>query len=341
MATPAADGLHMPAEWEPHARCWMEWPCREALWREQIEAARDATAMVARAIARFEPVTMVARPELAGDARIRCGGEVEVFPLAHDDSWMRDNGPTFVVDGQGGVGGVDWRFNGWGGKYPDCADDAAVPKAVLAQLGMRRYTAPLVLEGGAVHVDGEGTLLATEQCVLNPNRNPELAREDMERLLQSYLGVSKIIWLGEGLEDDETDGHVDNVACFARPGVVLALTSRDAADGNHRALSENLDRLRGATDSAGRRLEVIEVGQPARRDGPQGRLPLSYLNFYIANDAVILPSFGDPEDERARRTIAEAFAERRVVQLPASTLTLGGGGIHCITQQQPSGAALG
>jgi agmatine deiminase len=339
MATPAEDGFIMPAEWHPHDRCWMAWPCREALWGERLDAAREASAEVARAIATFEPVTMIANPEYLAEVSLRCGASVACLPMAHDDCWMRDNGPTFVVDGNGGVAGIDWRFNAWGEKYRPYDRDAAVAQAVLEHLELPRYAPPLVLEGGAIHVDGEGTLLTTEQCLLNPNRNPDLSKAEIEALLGAHLGVRQVIWLGQGLEDDETDGHVDNLACFVRPGVVLVLSTEDPEDGNYAALADNLARLRAAKDAKGRALEVVEVPQPERGGGDDGlRLGKSYVNFYIANGGVVLPSFEDAKDGTAYEILAKCFPERELRQVPALDIVHGGGGIHCITQQQPSAA---
>jgi agmatine deiminase len=340
VARPADDGFYMPAEWMPHGRCWMAWPCRAELWGDRLDAARDAYAEVANAIARFEPVTMVAKPKNLVEASLKVGKDVSMFPLPHDDSWMRDNGPTFVVNAAGAVAGVDWLWNAWGNKYPDHERDAAVAEEVLKHLEMRRYAAPIVLEGGAIHTDGEGTLLTTEDCLLNPNRNPGIARSDMEELLSAYLGVRNVIWLSGGLKDDDTDGHVDNLACFAKPGVALALSSADADDANYPVLKDNIARLRAAADAQGRKLDVIEVEQPRARYMADGRrLALSYINFYIANGAIIMPAFEDPQDARAFETISRAFADRTVVQVPAIDIVYGGGGIHCITQQQPAGPA--
>ncbi|MGH8722474.1 MAG: agmatine deiminase family protein, partial [Burkholderiales bacterium] len=254
----------MPAEWTPHSRCWMEWPTRAETWGDGIEAARDAYVEVATVIARFEPVTMIAKPKNLIDASLRVGKDknINVYSLAHDDSWMRDNGPTFALDGQGQVAGVQWRWNAWGNLYSEHERDAAVAQGVIEHLGMRRYAAPIVMEGGAIHTDGEGTILTTESVALDPKRNPGIGREAMEEILCAPLGGRKVIWLGEGLQDDETGGHVDNIACFARPGVVLALSSTDTADGNYAALADNIARLRAASDAQGRSLEVIEIEQP-------------------------------------------------------------------------------
>lgn len=328
----------MPPEWAPHARCWMQWPCREPLFGEHLQAAREAYAEVAQTIAEFEPVTMIASPEHVVEASLKCGPGVSTFSLPLDDSWCRDSGPTFVVNARGEVAGVAWKWNAWGDKYPDHQRDAQVSRAVLEHLGMRRYAAPLVLEGGAIHVDGEGTLLTTESCLLNLNRNPDLGRAEVEELLRQYLGVRTILWLNGGVEDDDTDGHVDNVACFVRPGLVLALNSSDPADGNYAMLTENIERLRASTDAAGRSLEVVPIEQPRRREMADGRrLALSYVNFYIANGGIVMPAFEDPQDRHAYDIVQRAFPDRRVMQVPATEIVFGGGGIHCITQQQPAG----
>lgn len=340
--SPAADGLAMPAEWEPHARCWMQWPARGDLWGERLPEVYRAYAEVARAIARFEPVSMVARPDDEAQARLACGPDVEVVPLEIDDSWARDTGPIFVTDGNGGVAGVHWQFNGWGNVYHGYANDAAVGGRILERLGMRVYSGPMVLEGGSVCVDGQGTLLTTEECLLNDNRNPELTHREIEERLALFFGVRKIVWLDRGLVDDETSGHVDGVACFAAPGRVLLHMPEDPADPNYERMVENRTRLTAATDAHGRRFEIVEVPQTRNTyptsDGRQAGD--SYINFYIANGAVIVPSYHDPHDAKAAEIIGSAFPGRDVVQVPGSEIARGGGVIHCITQQQPAGTAL-
>jgi agmatine deiminase len=334
--TPKQAGFRMPPEWHRHERTWMAWPCREELWNGRIEPARVAYAEIARTIAGFEPVTMLANPDDLAAATAACGSSVTVSAQPLDDSWMRDIGPTFLIDDAGGIAGVDWRFNAWGGKHAEYTHDAAVAAAVLERLGLPSFAAPFVLEGGSIHVDGEGTVLTSEQCLLNPNRNPELGRAEIERNLCRWLGAETVVWLGQGLDNDGTDGHVDNLACFARPGVVLALIEPDPADPNHAPLADNLARLKLARDAAGRCLEIIEIAEPARRDTASGRLALSYINFYLANDAVIMPGFDDPRDRAAAETLGRVFPSRRIVQLPVLDVLEGGGGIHCITQQQPA-----
>jgi agmatine deiminase len=337
MHRPVEDGFFMPAEWAPHKRCWMAWPCRADLWGGHLDAAREAYAEVAKTIAEFEQVTMIAKPEDVAEVSLRCGAQVGALPLELDDSWVRDTGPSFLIDGKGGLAGVDWRFNAWGGSYDDFKKDAELARALLNHLEVSRYEAPMVLEGGSIHVDGEGTLLTSEQCLLNPNRNPNLTPKEIETCLGDYVGARTVVWLGQGLVDDETDGHVDNLACFVKPGVVLALTTQDPEDANYAALQDNLARLRAARDAKGRELEVVEIEQPAAALDDKGRrLARSYINFYIANGGIVMPSFEDPKDSAAFATVTKCFPDREVRQVPAGDILRGGGGIHCITQQEPN-----
>lgn len=334
-SAPATRGFRMPAEWAAHERCWMAWPCRAELWGRGIEDARRAYAAVARAIAAFEPVTMIARPSDAAAAAAQCGPAVAVMPAPLDDSWMRDFGPTFVVNGEGQVAGISWRFNAWGEKYSGFRDDAALAGLLLDRLGLPRFDAPFVLEGGAIHSDGEGTVLTTESVLLNANRCMADSRAAAEALLRDWLGAEKVIWLPAGLAEDETDGHIDNVACFAAPGRVLALSAVDVSDVNHAALAENLALLASERDARGRLLDVVPIRQTTRRDEAGRALAESYINLYIANGGVVMPSFGTAEDGAAAAVVRRAFPGRRVVQVDARAIVRGGGGIHCITQQQP------
>jgi agmatine deiminase len=347
----------MPAEWEPHAGCWMAWPERPDNWRQGAAPAQAAYAAVASAIAASEPVTMAVSAAQFDRARAALPDDVRVVELSTDDAWLRDTGPTFVVDGAGARRGVDWRFNAWGGAdgglYSSWDRDARVATKVLEIEGDARYRAPLILEGGAIHVDGEGTVLTTEQCLLNPNRNPELDRAAIEAALHAHLGTEKVVWLGDGVFGDETDGHVDNLACFARPGVVLLTWVEDPADPQHAISRDALERLEAATDARGRRLEVIRVPAPGplattaeeaagvepvpgtqpRRAGD--RLAASYVNFYLGNSRVVYPLLDPARDEEAGRILRDAFPDREVVGVPAREILLGGGNIHCITQQVP------
>jgi len=327
----------MPPEWAPHERCWMAWPCRPELWDKRFAGARRAFAEVARAIADYEPVTMLARPELIAEASLRCGKGVSVLPMAYDDCWTRDVAPSFVRSEAGDLAGVSWRFNGYGERSPHYADDDRLAAAICERLQIPSFPAPVVLEGGNIHVDGEGTCLVCAAGVLDPKRNPDLGREEVAEVLRDHLGVLKVIWLDQGLVDDPSGGHVDNLACFVRPGVVLALSCRDPEDPNHAILKDNLARLRGARDAAGRQLEVIEIEQPAARFRDDGRrICASYINFYVANGAVVVPMFDDPMDTPAYKAIGAAFPDRDVLQIDAADLVYAGGGIHCITRQQPA-----
>lgn len=317
----------------------MAWPCEHTVWGDMLQAARDAFAQVAREISRFEPVTMIVRPPNLEEAQSCCGPQVECIAMEHDDSWARDSGPSFLVHRTDGTrAGVDWVFNAWGGKYHPHNQDAAMAERILAHCGVRRYASPLVLEGGSIHVDGEGTLITTEQCLLNKNRNPSLTRSEIEEHLRKFLDVRKIIWLQGDPLDDETDGHVDNLACFAAPGLVLAQHAGSSDRPNHSALAENLSRLQNATDACGRRLKVVELPLPQASllDHRGAPLLASYVNFYLANGAVIAPAFDVPADKVALGIFKEVFPDREIVQVPALAILHGGGGIHCITQQEPA-----
>jgi agmatine deiminase len=352
--TPARDGFWMPAEFEPHAGSWMLWPERPDNWRAQARPAQAAFAAVAAVIARFEPLTVGAGCAQYARARAALPPAVRVVELSSDDAWMRDVGPTMVVDAAGRRRGVDWRFNAWGGLYRPCARDDAVAHKVLEIEGLDRYRAPLVNEGGAIHVDGQGTLLVTEQCLLNRNRNPRLRREQIEALLRAYLGVWRVIWLGAGVVDDETSGHVDNLACFARPGEVCLTWCEDRRDPQYRVSRDAYERLAAARDARGRRLVIHKLPSPgplylsrreaagiASRPGMRAlragqRLAGSYVNFYLTNGGVVVPQLDARTDAAALRVLRRVFARRRVVGVPAREILLGGGNIHCITQQMPA-----
>jgi agmatine deiminase len=326
----------MPAEWEPHARCLMAWPARAELWGAELAGAERDYAAVAAAIARREPVLMLARPEAADRARALCGAGVEVAEAELDDSWLRDTGPIFVWTADGSLVGVDFEFNGWGEKYIPYAADAALAGRVLELVGVPRVAAGFVLEGGAVGVDGEGTLVTTESVLLHPSRNPALGRAELEARLARYLGATRVIWLAGGLvEDRDTDGHVDNVCHFLAPGRVIVQTAPDPAAANHATCAENVRRLRGVRDAAGRRLEVIEMPHLPYVPGCDPPVAAPYLNFYLADGAVVVPVTGASTDAAALGLLAAAVPDREVVAVPGALLARGGGGVHCVTQQQP------
>lgn len=335
MTTPKQAGFHMPAEWEMHDRCWMAWPSRDDLWPD-IAATQQAFADVARVIRRFEPVTMVAHPAQVENAKQYCGTAVEVVAFDINDSWTRDSGPTFLIDGKGGLAGTAWRFNAWGNKHQPWFDDAKLAERILHHEQASVYRSPLVFEGGALHVDGEGTLLTTETVVFNDNRNPGLSRAEAEREIRHALGVEKIIWLPGDPDEYETNGHVDGIACFARPGVVLYETNPDPDDPHGKVLQENWRALRAAKDAKGRSLELIPIEEASNVVGEGDIFCRSYVNFYIANNGIVAPKYGIPADERTRELLARVFPDREVAQVDINAIAPGGGGIHCITQQQPS-----
>jgi agmatine deiminase len=355
--TPAQDGYRMPGEFEPHAGCWMAWPERPDNWRLAAKPGQEAAAAVAEAIGSSEPVTMAVSDAQFERCRAQLSPSVRVVEISTDDAWMRDTGPTFVVNAEGQRRGVDWHFNAWGGRegglYTSWDRDERVAHKVLEIEGADRYRAPIVLEGGAIHVDGEGTVLTTEECLLNRNRNPNLSKEQIEQTLFAYVGASKVVWLGAGVYDDETDGHVDNLACFVRPGVVLLTYAEDEANPQHAISADALARLRSATDAHGRSLEVIKLPSPGplemtaeeargvqsvagtkpRRAGD--RLAASYVNFYLGTSRIVYPLLDSRYDEQAGEILRACFADREVVGVPAREILLGGGNVHCITQQVP------
>ncbi len=347
----------MPAEFEPHAGAWMLWPERRDTWRAGAVPAQRAFAAVAGAIAQCESVTMCASADQFQQARAALPASVRVVEMSSDDAWMRDVGPTFVVDRRGRMRGVDWIFNAWGGRsggiYSPWDQDQQVAAKVLEIERCERYRAPFVLEGGAIHVDGRGTLLTTEECLLNPNRNPDLRRGQIETLLQRYLGIEQIIWLKRGVYNDETDGHVDNLCCFVRPGEVALTWCDNPEDPQYDISHEAYEVLRSSRDARGKSLKIHKLLQPGplymsaeetagieqapgsrqRRGGD--RLAASYANFYIANRHIVMPLLDSRTDQRAKAAIARLFPGRRVVGVPSREILLGGGNIHCITQQQP------
>lgn len=357
-STPRADGYRMPGEFEPHDGTWLIWPERTDNWRLGGKPAQAEFAAVARAIAVSEPVTMAVSRRQWAHARDVLPPEVRVVEMSTDDSWIRDCGPTFVIDSDGGRRGVDWVFNAWGGLegglyFPWDADDL-VARKVLDIERAGRYRAPLVLEGGSIHVDGEGTLLTTEECLLNRNRNPHRSRAEIEHLLREYTGAEKIIWLGRGVYEDETSGHVDNLACFIRPGVVALGWTEDRGDPQHEICLDARRRLEQARDARGRELEIVTLPMPgplylAKEESegvdavegtkprePGDRLAGSYVNYYTATSRVVFPLLDGRTDDQAREILARSYPGREVIGVPAREILLGGGNIHCITQQVPA-----
>lgn len=321
--------MRMPAEWAPHERTLMCWPARAEMWQQRFADAKRDHAAVAAAIAEFEPVTMVADPAQAAEARAALPGAVDVVEIPIDDSWARDSGPIFVL-GEEGRAGVSFHFNGWGEKFVPFDDDDALAARVLDHLGERRIDSELVLEGGSIAVDGEGTLVTTEQCLLHPSRNPEWAREEIEAELRARLGAERVVWLGLGLlEDHDTDGHVDNICAFLGPGRVLLQTVADESNPNFEHCAENARRLRDAG------LEVVALD---RLPYAAADVVVPYTNYYVCNGALIVPVTGaDPDaDADVLRLLESLYPGREAVGVPGETLAHGGGGVHCITQQVPA-----
>lgn len=339
-STPLNAGYLMPGEWQPHSRCWMVWPMEHPQW-DDIEAVERNYAGVAKAIREFEPVTMVVDPLNAESARKLCGGNVDILEIPNDDSWARDIGPTFLKHKEtGAIAGADWRFNCWGGYYPDYHEDAQIASRILNYLNIPAYHSSLTLEGGAIHVDGEGTIITTESCALNKNRNWGLNKAAVEKELHRATGCLKTIWLPgdpDGITGDMTDGHIDGILCFIKPGVLLFESDADRHHEFSRLDQENRRALELATDANGQPFEIIDLQLDHSRISDDKELFCSsYVNFYIANGGIVMPEYGVPADEQARELLAGLFPDRKIVMVDINAIAPGGGGIHCITQQQPA-----
>jgi agmatine deiminase len=313
----------------------MAWPCRAGLWTEEAAVAREY-ADVANAIARFEPVNMLAPPAKRDEARSLLGEGVTLIDMPIDDSWARDSGPNFLINANGELAGSTWVFNAWGGKYRPFDQDARMGSRILRLAGAREFTSSLVAEGGGITVDGEGTVMTTESCFPNANRNPGLDRSGIEAELRRTLGVEKVIWLPGDPEETETDGHVDGIAAFIEPGRVLVELCPDPNLPHYDVSQRNLEVLRGQTDARGRRLEIEIIHEGHYHPDLYARECRSYVNSYLANGAVIVPGYADERDAAAVETYQRLYPDRTVVQVQIGHIALGGGGIHCITQQQPA-----
>ena len=338
-----SSGWSMPAEWSHHAATWMVWPHNQALWESTwgvtLSLVQQDFARVANAIARFEPVKMIVDPSAIASAKALCGPGIELIAEAVNDSWCRDSGPTIICHPQQGTAGVSWRFNAWGGKSAHDLDES-LARRVLNHLGLECIGTPLSNEGGAIHVDGEGTLITTESVLLNPNRNPGMSKAEIEGIFARLLGIKKTIWLpGDPnyVTGDMTDGHVDGVCAFARPGVLLVDATHDHHSTYAHVVSENRRALELATDAQGRRFELIELYEATDAVDTEAEVfCASYTNFYIANGAIIMPAYGIGADKVAAEVLAQAFPGRDIVPVRINHLARGGGGVHCITQQQPA-----
>jgi agmatine deiminase len=338
MLTPKVAQYRMPAEWAEHEYCLMSWPSNMNLWGKYYDEICREYARVANTIAAFEPVLMVANPGSSEQVKRLCDNSVRVVEFPLNDSWIRDNGPIIVQDEAGQRLGLHFRFNAWGEKFPPFDKDAALPEPLLEYLGIPRRVSPMILEGGAIAVDGEGTLITTEQCLLNKNRNPSWTKEQIEAELKIQLGIDKVIWLPYGhYFDAHTDGHVDGILAYLRPGVVLVQTQNNPNHPDYERLGKNLELLRNTTDAKGRRLEIIELPIYPEFEIDGTHDAICYANLYIANGGVIVPTGGIEEDHEALRLIGAAMPGYEVVGVPARLIAYGGGGPHCITQQVPKG----
>lgn len=337
-ATPAGDGFHMPAESAVHRRTWMQWPAIDRLYagRGVRDAVRADIARLASTIAQYEPLTLLTRIEQIESARKACSAAVELMPMEIDDMWCRDSGPTFVVDKQGRVAVVDLNFNGWGSKQTH-RHDARIVEYVSSTLGLRRYVAALVAEGGALEVDGDGTVLLTESAVINANRNPGAGKAALEAALNAVLGTTKVLWLPGIAGEDITDGHIDGFARYIRPGLILVERVQASRYPQEAAMIDAaIAQLKESTDARGRRLEVVTIHRSDTFRSRDKDFFNGYANFYLCNGAVVMPQFGDAKaDATAAGALAELYPERKIEQVNVDRICEKGGGIHCVTQQEP------
>ncbi|UOE94039.1 agmatine deiminase family protein [Alkalihalobacillus sp. LMS39] len=343
MSVPKQLHYYMPAEWTSHERTLISWPVQQSMcFPNDYQTVTKGYEQLIRAMADFEPVTVLVNEEdLEKVQQLFSNVEaVDIVHIEHNDAWLRDNGPTFIVNDKGERAGINWIFNAWGEKYSPWDLDNNVAPSLLQYFGIKQFDAPIVMEGGSFHVDGEGTLLTTEECLLNPNRNPEMSREEIEQYLQDYLNIEKVIWLKHGLSGDETDGHVDNVACFAAPGKILIQVCNDPKDENYQITLENMEILKRATDAKGRKFDIIEIQQPPQQHHDESRLTLSYLNFYFVNGGIILPVFGGEAaatDEAAIAVLKQTFPDKEIRTIDGMAVIKEGGNVHCTTQQMIAG----
>jgi agmatine deiminase len=334
----------MPAEWSPHEATWLSWPHNQETWPTQLPEVQTVWMQMIRALSFYEQVNLLVNDTATRHhvaARLQTGGanmnRVSFFQIPTVDVWMRDYGPTFVTRAgqEDPLAFNDWVFNGWGGKYKEYEEDDNIAREIASRLQIPVFTHPVVLEGGSIEVNGCGTCLTTEQCLLNKNRNPQMSRAQVEQFLEDSLGVAHLIWLAQGIAGDDTDGHIDDIARFVDSTTVVCVVEENPRDENYGALQESYERLQGATDQDGRKLSVIALPAPAPVRSGDSRLPASYANFYIANGVVLMPLFEDRNDGKAMGILKELFSGREVIGLPCRAVVAGLGAIHCVTQQQP------
>ena len=346
LTTPASLGFRMPAEWSPHHSTWLTWPKDPETWPDRVSQVEEIYLEMIGALTPHEIVNLLVDDvETEHTVRQRISeatvAQIRFHHIQTVDSWIRDYGPNFLVGPNGTLAFNDWIFNAWGNKYEELKKDNSVPQRLESFLELHRFSPGIVMEGGSIEVNGAGCVLTTEQCLLNPNRNPHLTREVIEQHLKDYLGVTKVLWLGEGIVGDDTDGHIDDIARFVTPNTIVTAIEDDPEDANHEILQDNLTRLRSMTDVAGNPFEIVTLPMPGVVGGTStgtrdlDRLPASYANFYIANNLVLAPVFGHANDERAVNTLQSLFPRRKVIPINCEPLVWGMGTIHCVTQQQP------
>jgi agmatine deiminase len=345
MSTPTELGYRMPAEWEPHQATWLSWPHKEASWPGKLAVILPVYARFVAELARSEPVHINVN-DAAMEAQARAllaeagvAGAVQFHHFPTNDAWCRDHGAIFVVrEGPSGreVAATDWGYNAWGNKYPPYDLDNRIPAHMAAYLGVPRFEGGMILEGGSIEVNGQGLLLTSEQCLLNPNRNPDLTQEQIEARLSAFFGVQQILWLGEGIVGDDTDGHIDDIARFVAPDTIVTVVEEDPHDENYAVLQENLERLQHMRDLNGKPLIIRTLPMPPAIVYADQRLPASYANFYIANSVVLVPFYNHPNDARAAAVLQECFPDRRIVGIDCTEIIWGLGAWHCLSQQVPA-----
>ena len=344
-ATPRSLGYSMPAEWMPHRATWLSWPHNRETWPTQLETVQEVWLQMIQALTPHEQVALLVNDEQTQQdvsARLKGAGaamtNISILKIPSMDVWMRDYGPTFLIraDSENPLAFNDWIFNGWGRKYKSYEEDDRIAEDIASFLKVPVFKHAVVLEGGSIEVNGAGTCLVTEQCLLNRNRNPDMSREEIEQFLKDALSISHLIWLGEGIIGDDTDGHIDDIARFINPTTIVCVLEANPNDENYAPLRENYERLQGAQDQDGKKISVVTLPCPAPVEYEGARLPASYANFYIANEVVIVPLFDDSNDRKAFGILQELFPDRRVTGLPCRTVVAGLGAIHCVTQQEPS-----
>jgi agmatine deiminase len=347
---PVTLGYAMPAEWASHRATWLSWPHNLETWPTQLETVREVWLRMMQALAQGEEVSLLVNDDRTRyDVAARLEGigaaleNITILKVPTVDVWIRDYGPTFVTRPahEDPLALNDWIFNGWGRKYKAYEDDDRIAKDIASLLQVPVFNHSVVLEGGSIEVNGAGTCLITEQCLLNQNRNPHMTRKEIEQFLKNTLGVNHLIWLARGIAGDDTDGHIDDIARFVNPTTVACVLEAHSSDENHAPLRENYERLQDARDQSGNKLAVVTLPSPAPVYYQGLRLPASYANFYIANEVVLVPTFDDPNDRKALGILQELFPNRRVMGLPCRAVVVGLGAIHCVTQQEPSISASG